>query len=508
MNQLYKGLETMLRNKLEEFLDVLYEFDTKKKLVILKILEQNNSWTSLSELTLASGYSKITVLKYLTQIENEAEDEASFSLLTDEQNGCYLKIKDPFDFGQYYRGLIFEMWPTQLINDLITSNSINRIQFIAKHFISESAFKSKIKQIKVILSFFSLKLYVHNGIYYLKGNEANIRRLATEFYWEFFKGAAWPFKIVDETLIIEKVNTIEEKAAIPFSLMDRRKLHYQLAIQELRYKKGFCFSLNSLLSDFLPVLNELRWDLQSPIKLFPSREEQCYFYFWLSTESKYFDYFNVSLNDEAFTLFKKAHLITVITKSINYMDNEISSLSTEKKEFLTSQLLSTYMNIILFENIHSINANELDYNESDTLKSHLAALMTIIDQEIKLTIDTKKFLYYRYRNILLSTYTLSIFEKELIVSFCTDLEPLIEKKLLNILNLYFQDISNVTFISGVRFAEKNIDLVVHTGLSSEEVLKHNVRHSLYLDTRYLYNPNLSNLLNILSKQIDLIRNTH
>ncbi|MEO1769231.1 helix-turn-helix domain-containing protein [Candidatus Enterococcus ferrettii] len=498
----------MLKNKLEDFLDVLYEFDVKKKLVILKILEQNNSWTSLSELTLASSYSKSTVLKYLVQIKEEAEDETSFSLLTDDQNCYYLELKNSFDFGQYYRGLIFEMWPTQLINDLITSNSINKIQFITKHFISESAFKSKIKQIKVILSFFSLKLYVHNGIYYLRGNEANIRRLATEFYWEFFKGASWPFKVVDETIILEKVNSIEDKTGIPFSLMDRKKLHYQLAILELRYKKGFFFRLSPLLSSFLPVLSKLQWDLQFPISFFPSRDEQNYFYFWLSTESKYFDYFNVSLNNEAFTLFKKEPLITVILKNIDYMDNKIFSLSAEKKEFLKIQLLSIFINITLFENIQSINPNELIYKESYTLKTHLDELLTITNQEIKLTVDTKKFLYYRYRNILLSTYSISIFEKNLIVSFCTDLEPLIEKKLLNILNLYFQDISNVSFISGVKFTDENIDLVVHTGLSSEEVLKKNVNDSLYLDTRYLYNPNLPNLLNILSKRIDFIRNKH
>lgn len=498
----------MLKNKLEDFLDVLYEFDVKKKLVILKILEQNNSWTSLNELILASSYSKSTVLKYLVQIKEEAEGETSFSLLTNDQNCYYLKLKNSFNFGQYYRGLIFEMWPTQLINDLITSNSINKIQFINKHFISESAFKSKIKQIKVILSFFSLNLYVHNGIYYLRGNEANIRRLATEFYWEFFKGAYWPFKVVDETIILEKVNSIEDNKGNPFSLMDRKKLQYQLAILELRYKKGFCFKLTPLLSSILPVLDELQWDLQFPINFFPSRDETNYFYFWLSTESKYFDYFNISLNNKAFTLLNKEPLITVIARNIDYMDNKIFSLSVEKKEFLKIQLLSIFINITLFENIQSINPIELDYNESNTLKTYIDELLTITNQEIKLTVDTKIFLYYRYRNILLSTYSISIFEKKLIISFCTDLELIIEKKLLNILNMYFQDISNVTFISGVKVTDKNIDLVVHTGLSSEEILNRNVNHSLYLDTRYLYSPNLPNLLNILSKQIDLIRNNY
>lgn len=143
--------------------------------------------------------------------------------------------------------------------------------------------------------------------------------------------------------------------------------------------------------------------------------------------------------------------------------------------------------------------------DAKAMNTYLDNIISIIENKISLSEDIKKFLYYRYEIILSKLFAPSTFEKEIRIGFCTDLNFVLEVKLLNILTLYFSDISNVSFFSGLNSINENIDLIIHTGLAPETFLKKKVRRTLYVDTRAFYSHDLTGLIDLITKNILMIR---
>lgn len=484
---------------LDTLLGLLYEPEAKKKLSIMKALEYRNDWTTLEELHTSLGYTSITLKKYLTQLEKEGEKFDFFSLKSDKKRGYLLQIKNTFEFGQYYRDIIFEMWPVQFLAQLILHDKVHKVFFPVEFFISESALKNKIKDFKKILSFFSITLKIRNGIYYLEGHEANIRLLSEDFFWEFFKGSSWPFEAVEEQTIIDKTTQLLQNATQPFSLIDQRKIHYALAVQEIRVKSGHYFKINSYLVSYFPVLTPFIANMQQNKTLFPTEPEFYYFYFRLATNSKYYQYFDTDFNAtmlEADNLDIYAQLnIRILT----FITETLGPLSQENTYIMLNYLICTHMYLILFNNSYTINDKELSFFNKKNMELTINNIIKLIEEVVPLNEDIKNFLIYRYSIILSTVYPPSVFSRKIVISFCTDIDPSIEAKLLLILTDYFSDILNIAFYSGVNNATEPIDLIVHTALNPKIFSDKSIKATRYVDTRFLYNRNLSPLIDLINQ---------
>lgn len=479
---------------LEALLDFLYEPETKKKLAIMKTLQLKNDWMTLEELHSALGYTNTTLKKYLNQFKKESNENNPFLLKIDKKRGFFLEIKNTFEFGQYYRDILFDMWPVQFLTQLILQNKVSKDFFPLEFFISESTLKNKIKEFKQVTTFFSIDLKIRNGFYFLNGNEANIRRLSENFFWEFFKGNTWPFKTIDENVIMNKTEHLLQKAIKPFSLIDKRRIHYTLAIQEIRTQRGQFFEVNPTITSYIPILKPFIEDIQQSQSLFPSTTEFYYFYFWLATKPRFYAYFNSSMRD-----YDQGDThIQLNIRILAFITQTLGPLTENNTTIVFNYLFSTHMNLILFKNCRVINDTKMNFFNKKNMQPFINNMMGLIEEDVPLTKENRAFLSYHYSIILSVIYPPTIFSRKINISFCTDLEPLIEAKLLHILTDYFSNIVNVAFYSGINGIDEPIDLVVHTALNPSDFLTENVKDALYVDTRFLYNRNLSPLLDLIN----------
>ncbi|EOI00804.1 hypothetical protein UAW_00071 [Enterococcus haemoperoxidus ATCC BAA-382] len=481
----------------DTLLNLLYEPETKKKLSIMKALEYKNDWMDLEELHLSLGYTTTTLKKYLTQFEKEQKKNNGFSFKFDKKRGYSLEIENKFEFGQYYRDILFDMWPVQFLAQLILHNKVNKAIFPIEFFISESALKNKIKDFRKILNFFSITLKIRNGIYYLEGNEANIRRVSEDFFWQFFKGSSWPFEAVEEQSIKAKATQLLQKSTRPFSLIDQRKMHYALAVQEIRVKCGQPFKTNSSIVSYFPSLTPFIANMQQNKTLFPTEAEFYYFYFRLATSSKYYSYFDTDFNAIMLRSDKLDAYAKLNIRILTFVTETIGPLSQENTYNMLNYLFCTHMHLILFNNSYTINRKKISFFNQKNIEPIINKIITLIKKEIPLNEEIKNFLIYRYNIILSTVYPPSAFSRKIVISFCTDIDPSIEAKLLRILTDYFCDIVNIVFYSGVNNITEPIDLLIHTALNPEIWSDKSIKATRYVDTRFLYNNNLSPLIDII-----------
>lgn len=484
---------------LETLLTLLYEPEIKKKLSIMKALEHKNDWITLEELHIRLGYTTTTIKKYLIQFEKESNKNDNFYLTSDKKRGYLLEIKNKFEFGQYYRDILFVMWPVQFLTQLILHNKVHKAFFPVEFFISESALKNKIKDLKKALSFFSITLKIRNGVYYLDGNEANIRRLSEDFFWEFFKGSSWPFKTVDEQAILTKTAQLLQNATRPFSMIDQRKIHYALAIQEIRVKCGQPFKTNPYIVSYFPLLNPFIANMQQSKSLFPSEAEFYYFYFKLATNSKYYSYFDTDFNTIMLETDNLDAYAQLNIRILTFITKELGPLSQEHTYNMFNYLFCTHMHLVLFNNSYTINDKELSFFNKKNMEPTINKIIHLIEEEVPLDEAIKNFLIYRYGIMLSTIYPPSVFSKKIVISFCTDIDPSIETKLLRILTDYFSDIVNIVFYSGVNNVTEPIDLIIHTALDPQIFSYKNVKATRYVDTRFLYNRNVSPLIDLINQ---------
>ncbi|MBO0475322.1 helix-turn-helix domain-containing protein [Enterococcus ureasiticus] len=454
---------------------------------------------TLEELHLSLGYTRATLRKYLNQIEKESPKNNCYFLKSEKKLGYLLEIKNAFEFGQYYRDILFNMWPVQFLNQLILHNKVNKAFFPIEFFISDSVLKNKIKDFKQVLAYFSISLKISNSMYYLEGNEANIRRLSEEFFWEFFKGSSWPFKTVEEQAILDKTTQLLQNATRAFSLIDQRRINYSLAIQEVRVKCGELFEVNQYDSSYRSFLNLFITHMQQNKSLFPTEGEFYYFYFWLATKSKYYSYFDTDFNTTKLCSDSMNTYVQLNIRILAFITETLGSLSKENTRIVSNYLICTHMHLLLFNNNYIINNKQLLFSNHKNMVPVINNIIDLIEEEVPLNQEVKSFLTYRYSTILSTIYPPSTFSKKIIISFCTDLEPTIETKLLRILTDYFSDIISVEFFSGVNNVTQPIDLIIHTALNPRIFSDKKVKATKYVDTRFLHNPNLSSLIDLITQ---------
>lgn len=494
-------------NNFSQLLNSLYEPSIAIKLKLIKTLENQTKWCSLKELKLLSGYTEPTIKKYLSEFKRNTFYTEDFLLKYDKDKGYFLKIKDKFNFTQYYRDILYKTWPMQFIKELILHGSVNKLIFEANYFISDSVFKRKLTQIREILVEFDITLKTKQKRYYFSGKEANIRRLSESFFWEFFKGAKWPFENVNQEKIISLANILL-KNPTKLSLIEKRKFHYHLAIQELRYNSGYFFKIDDNLRIYFPFFKQFISNINTYEDYFPCEEEAYYVYFWMLTNSRYYDYFNINFNISDIKNEKVEELALINFQIIEYCAKNIGELTIRKKRDLLNYLISTHVNLLLYGNIHTISDNQYPLFNNKNMEKHLNNILSIIETKVAIPLPTeiKSFLSYRYEIILSEVYPVALFDPPIFISFCTDLDFVLESKLLRILKLYFSDIANVSFFSGIDAQMKSIDLVVHTSLSTDNFLEKNVKRAEYIDIHYLDISHLSSLIYILTEYISTIKN--
>ena len=239
--------------------------------------------------------------------------------------------------------------------------------------------------------------------------------------------------------------------------------------------------------------------MQQNKTLFPREAEFYYFYFRLATNPKYCSYFDIDFNATMLETEKSDAYAQLNIRILTFITKTLGPLSQENTYNLFNYLFCPHMHLVLFNNSYTINDKELSFFNKKNMEPTISKIISLIEEEVPSNEEIKDFLIYRYGIILSTIYSPSVFSKKVTLSFCTDIDPSIETKLLRILTDYFSDMVNIGFYSGVNNVTEPIDLIVHTALNPQIFSERNVKAMHYVDTRFLYNRNLSPLIDLINQ---------
>ncbi|MHC5268626.1 helix-turn-helix domain-containing protein [Enterococcus sp. LJL98] len=220
----------------------LYESEAVKTLVILSFLARSESFVSMKELCDKSELSIASVYKYLAIIVEEivALDEVGMGLsVTEEGVQFYAQ-----NMQQYYRlrnHFIHSSLSIELGMALLLGEKIQREPFIQKKYISAATFKRRMRSLKHLFLEYHLNIQFRKGVFLLKGDEAQIRKLAYEVLHDLYREGSWPFATIDEAFVTSKVEAYLglKETATNEGLFRQLKLEYGIMISRLRNQGDF-----------------------------------------------------------------------------------------------------------------------------------------------------------------------------------------------------------------------------------------------------------------------------
>lgn len=433
--------------------EILFEHHVKIKLEILKLLETTpNSWVSLDFIEKHLNISKPTLLKYLKIIQKE--QTTTFEMNYSKSQGVQLVINDSFLFGHYYRSILFNMWPIQLVYRLLSENKVNKIKFCEDYFISSTSLEEKINKINKIGQNFDVTIKGTKGDYVIYGDEALIRRLLEELLWEIFKGYTWPFDYIDENKIKDVVNDIYSDSTVKFSV--KRLVEYRLAIILIRYNNSNVYKLDiPLLIDIFEnntQFNSIKKTLLSSLFL-PYREVE---YFYLSLLAH--------RNVKPQSAIEKTELFKLNRYFHSFFYEELSDFDIQTNEKLDYFLLSIHIFCLLYKNTNHIYSQLRNQRQPNLIITKLASSFYyfFIQKQHGKFKNNQNFLVHKYELIICNLFPQDIAYPLKYIAVDTDMNMLEEQKLIHFLNNSLNTYSNVLVDSIQNLEIDSVDILVYT----------------------------------------------
>lgn len=227
----------------------LYESEAGRELMILSYLSRSEAFVSIKEISQQTGLTPASIQKHIEKISMIIEelDEADMGiLLTEEGVQFYARtIKQYYHLRNY---LIHSSISVKLAIALLLGQKIQREQFMMTNFISEATLKRRVKELKHIFLEYNLNLKVQRGLLILKGDEAQIRKVAYETIIDLYLEGTWPFETIDEKIVTSRVESYlgmsetQENA----KLFRRVKLDYGIMISRFRHQRHLKLSFSRI----------------------------------------------------------------------------------------------------------------------------------------------------------------------------------------------------------------------------------------------------------------------
>lgn len=229
----------------------------QKQLDVINILDEKDSFLTLSELAHEVGISKTTVQRIVKSFDFFSEFSGIY--LEVGHKGCRLTKElnasvKPIRIQLVKKELLF-----LIIENSLYESFTKVSHFLSGNFLSTGVYYNEIDKITDFFSLHGLELDPKTTV--LNSSEKNIRFGLYQVYWSLFGWVEWPFKTVSKTKLNLHLNHIEEQMGIKFSLSEREKIVLFLGVCEIRLKKGFLVQEEKLFSANLkntPLYNELK----------------------------------------------------------------------------------------------------------------------------------------------------------------------------------------------------------------------------------------------------------
>ncbi|EMF0110825.1 helix-turn-helix domain-containing protein, partial [Enterococcus hirae] len=128
----------------------LYGKSIKKKITLINILYNKHDWIPTNELAKQSKLERKTVLKYISELENDIKlfNHSQIYINFSKGRGTILNADDPFIVQKFILWLIEENIAIKIVHTLFFENSLNITKWSYENYTSISTVRRTINQLK------------------------------------------------------------------------------------------------------------------------------------------------------------------------------------------------------------------------------------------------------------------------------------------------------------------------------------------------------------------------
>lgn len=458
----------------------LYGKSIKKKITLINILYNKHDWIPTNELAKQSKLERKTVLKYISELENDIKlfNHSQIYINFSKGRGTILNADDPFIVQKFILWLIEENIAIKIVRTLFFENSLNITKWSYENYTSISTVRRTINQLKKTFKPLNINIVSKKSTYYISGEEQNIRYMFYEFFWNTYKGIHWPFKNISKNKLDKLLKDISSTYSTSFSIQGEEQLSFFMAINITRYFQNHHISLEQFDSNYqiinLNIMNNSKINNVIKKHFLISDSEIQFWLIYFQTKGSFYSRFIKKI--DILALHQKYHTESYRyfqlfkDKFIEYFDLDIHSLSDNDKKRFETSAFSIHYKISVFPQINKnpIEKDHISESLYPQLLKHVDHFMLLMYEETKNSIFLNNaFLRKKYSLLYEIFRPLHFFEQKIAIYFETDKPSMIrwstKKHLESIINIYFNiNIYSIEELENYKIPYEDIDLVIST----------------------------------------------
>lgn len=412
----YKGAHMIDKNELIE-------------LRILQLLDSNDRWWTIEELSRHLALSKATIQKYTTLLKQRIDPftPEGLAIQKSPSKGILLERSATFNLQKLYTLLLKDSMEYAIVDTFFKRNSLSLIQMSMDNFSSVASVRRKYNRFNQRFQKYNLDIAVLKDA--LVGNELHIRWFYTKFYWNVFKGTQWPFVNFPRDILEMKIQDIETAFNLHFPSGVKEELFYWIVVNWTRYRLGHRVPFDKELeryslahTSFSPFLNVLAQIFPEDARKSQTPDEsELYFLFFLISalpfleKNETFNKKTYHAHQDANTSVYKATLLCLQLFEKNF--GPLASAQDQKQ--LSYGLLRIHSYSYLFKIKTPFLFESYDEKENyPKFQKTIDHIYEQLHQNFPSVIKNKTYLLEQYTHLFLPYMNVNKFERTILIRLC------------------------------------------------------------------------------------------
>ncbi|AQY51837.1 HTH domain-containing protein [Listeria weihenstephanensis FSL R9-0317] len=431
---------------------------TTNSMMILRMISEESRWYTVNELSERLDMIPRTVQRYLVDLLEKVDgyQDDKIQLHTAKNKGVFLEITAGADVVGFELYLLEDNVTFMLMKAVFFEEFTSVKRFAMDNFLSETTVRRTLKTFQELLEPYGISL--KRETYELVGTETQIRMFAYSVFWRIYRGALWPFDIVDQETIEDATERVSTSLRLNLTHVQKNQIGYILAINIIRIRKRHTVDMNPNWKNYLDLDNDFK-RLNKMKAVFESlniqKEGEIYF-FYLLMETRPKLYENSELAQRIMAPHQKNESdIYLATEALmRDFSSEIIDIPEKKKETFFNNSFCAHLFCTLFKRFSvDINGYEYLHRVAEYYPNLFGKLDELLDKLYEETQNElfleKQFLLTRYALLFSSIKPLTYFEEQVQIVLDTDLPKLAEN------NLRHQIDDTLKYRYKVHFLNKN-----------------------------------------------------
>lgn len=462
---------------MEQDIKKLLSQSNQMVLNILELISENKRWYSIRELSVELGVVERTIQRYIHQLEEIVDEynelhKKKIELRYEKYKGITLDS----DMGVGYfelKGFLFKQDETiRIFEHIILKDSLIVSKYASENFISENSVKESLKKIKELLKLYNLTLSKKDNI--ITGEEKQIRLIIYIVSWLSYKGASWPFEVIDDKKVYQAVDYFSEMNHIHFSYIQRRQLAYMLAVCLVRLRKNHIIEMEDKWKsyvNFQDISTKMTNVEESLNRLHVYIKSEIYFYaVFIQVKTKFYQAEDFRHSVLSYHKKNDSDVYRATVEFKKEFESHFGEIPKDLTEpfFITS--FCAHMFCSLFTNINvDIDGyyilGKLEYhypNLGETMSKFLDELYSKTGNKLYLE---KEFLLQKYMLLFSSIHPLPYYEPKINIFLDSDLPLMIQQNIRKRITDRYKHDYNVRFVNN---NYEDIDLILTNIPNSQE----------------------------------------